>query len=101
MFSRLDQGAVPPAKVEQFVSFMTDQVIPELRKLHGYRSTVVGVDRSAGTLAVTTSWESAADREASDSVLAAVLRNAGRLELRPERIVLYEEAASDFVSVGR
>lgn len=90
MFTRVDRGRVPPQKLDEFTAFIRDEVVPELRELRGYLSTSVSVDRSSGTISVSTDWDTSEDRERCDQVLAAVLKNASRLDLVPIQIELYE-----------
>ncbi len=92
-FIRVDRGKVPPHRLDDFTSFMRDEVVPALRSLPGYGSTSMAIDRATGAVSVTTDWRTAADRERSDAVLAMVLKNAGRLELVPVKIDLYEMVA--------
>lgn len=90
MFTRVDRGRVPAQKLDEFVSFMRDDVVPELRKVPGYLSTSVEIVRSSGVVSVSTEWDTFENRERCDEVLAAVLKNASRLELVPLQIELYE-----------
>lgn len=77
---------------------MRRDVIPALRRLPGYRSTSIAMNRSDGMVCVTTDWDTARDREGCDEVLAAVLKNAPQLELQPIKIELYEVAFLDVAS---
>ena len=90
MFTRIDRGKVPPQRLDEFTSFIRDEVVPELRKLRGYLSTSVGIERSSGALSVSTNWDTSEDRERCDEVLATVLKNASRFELVPIHIDVYE-----------
>lgn len=90
MFTRVDRGRVPAQKLDEFVSFMRDEVVPELRKVPGYLSTSVEIVRGSGVVSVSTDWDTFENRERCDEVLATVLKNASRLELRPIQIELYE-----------
>ena len=90
MFTRVDRGRVPAQKLDEFVSFMRGEVVPELRRVPGYLSTSVEIDRSSGVVSVSTDWDTFENRERCDEALAVVLRNASRLELVPIQIELYE-----------
>ena len=94
-FTRVDRGRIPPQKLDDFTPFIRDEVVPELRKLGGYLSTSVGLDRSSGAVSVSTDWDTWEDRERCDAALAAVLKNASRLELEPIQIELYELVLMD------
>jgi hypothetical protein len=93
-YVRIDNGSMPPGRLDAFAEFVVDQIVPALRNRHGYRSLAVGVDRTSGLLAVTSTWETAADRAAGDSSFAAVLERAGEFEMRPIAIERYELVAS-------
>jgi hypothetical protein len=97
MFIRIDVGTTPQQKLDEFTAFIGDEVVPELRKLNGYRSTTVGVERIGGTVVVSTDWDTSEDRETCDAVLATVLKNAGRFELTPVRIEFYQRVFEDSV----
>ena len=95
MFLRIDRGYVAPGKVDAFTSFMATEVTPQLRALHGYRSTSVAVDRPTGKVIVSTDWDTPDDRNGCDDVLATVLRNGSRFDLRPIEIELLERVSTD------
>jgi heme-degrading monooxygenase HmoA len=92
-YVRIDNGSTPTTRLDAFAEFVVDQIVPALRKRHGYRSLAVGVDRTSGLVAVTSTWETAADRTAGDSSFAAVLQRAGEFEMRPLAIERYEQVA--------
>ena len=92
-YVRIDNGSTPPARLDAFAEFVVDQIVPAVRKRHGYRSLAVGIDRTSGLVAVTSTWETAGDRAGGDSSFAAVLQRAGEFEMRPIAIELYEQVA--------
>ena len=52
------------------VDFLRQKVVPVLNDQKGYRGVTASADRSGGLLGILTLWETAADREASESALA-------------------------------
>jgi heme-degrading monooxygenase HmoA len=92
-YVRIDNGSTPTGRLDAFASFVDNEIVPGLRKRHGYRSLAVGIDRTSGLVAVTSTWETAGDRAAGDSGFAAVLQRAGEFEMRPILIELYEQVA--------
>ena len=52
------------------VDFLRQKVVPILNEQKGYRGVSASADRSGGVLGILTLWETAADREASESALA-------------------------------
>ena len=63
--------------VDGGVTFLGEKVAPLLRQQKGYREMIASADRAGGVLGVLTVWETAADRDASDGVLAET-REEGR-----------------------
>ena len=52
------------------VDFLRQKVVPVLNDQKGYRGVTASADRSGGLIGILTLWETAADREASESALA-------------------------------
>lgn len=69
MFTRLlsFEGATD---IDAGVRLVRDQVLPILKQQNGFRAVSASADRAGNSLAVLTVWESASDREASESALA-------------------------------
>jgi hypothetical protein len=63
--------------VDGGVTFLAEKVAPLLRQQKGYRGMTASADRAGGVLGVLSVWETAADRDASDGVLAKT-REEGR-----------------------
>ena len=57
--------------IDAGVRFLRDKVVPAMHDQKGYRGLIVSADRAGGVLGVLSLWETAEDREASDSMLAA------------------------------
>jgi heme-degrading monooxygenase HmoA len=77
-FVRINDVQGSPAKIDEGVRFVRDKVMPAVKQLKGYRAIIMGVNRESGRAYVTTVWESAADREASESALAEQRRQGGQ-----------------------
>jgi hypothetical protein len=90
-YIRIDNGSTPPARLDAFAQFMVDEIVPAVRTRHGYRSSTVGIDRTSGLVALTSTWETAADRAAGNSSFAAVLARAAEFGMRPIVIEFYEQ----------
>jgi len=56
--------------IDQGVSYLREEVVPNLNAQHGYRGATASADRSGGVLSILSLWETEADREASESALA-------------------------------
>jgi heme-degrading monooxygenase HmoA len=56
-------------KIDEGVAFVRDVALPVLAAQRGFRGVTVSADRAGGAFGVLSLWESAADRDASDSAL--------------------------------
>ncbi len=77
-FVRVNDITGSPTKIDDGIRFVREQVLPAVKQLKGYRSLVMGVNRDSGRAFVTTVWETAADRAASDAAVAAQRREGGQ-----------------------
>jgi hypothetical protein len=93
----VDNGFMPPERLDDFASFIRDDVTPALRQQKGYWWMTTSVDRTSGAVAVTSNWETAEDRELADPSFASVLQRADEFGLRPIRIDLYEQAVLELL----
>lgn len=66
--------------VEAAVNLLQDMALPILRSQRGYKGMSASVDQSTATMGVLSAWETAADREASESALGKT-REEARMEL--------------------
>jgi len=100
-FLRVVRGQADPAKLDAMVQTVRDKALPVARTQKGFRALVVSVDRQTGRFVVTGVWDSAEDREASDSALGSVRAGifADYSAGQPE-ISRYEVLAVEFVGVG-
>jgi heme-degrading monooxygenase HmoA len=96
-YTRVDNGFMPPERLDDFASFIRDDVTPALRQRKGYWWMTTSVDRTSGAVAVTSNWETAEDRELADPSFASVLQRADEFGLRPIRIDLYEQAVLELL----
>lgn len=83
------------SNIDEGVTFVTDEVAPLLRQQKGYRGLTASADRAGGVFGMLTLWESAADRDAAESVLAKV-RDHARDVIGGEVVVeTYERLVAD------
>jgi heme-degrading monooxygenase HmoA len=83
--------------IDAGVDYIRDEVVPTLRQQKGFRAATASADRSGGLVAVMTLWESAADRDASESAMAKA-RDEGQKIIGGTLIVeLFEEALVETV----
>ncbi len=74
-FVRLNTVDGKPELADAAISAYKAQVLPLLKTLRGFRSAVATVNRETGRVIVGTVWETAADREASDSKVAELRKS--------------------------
>ena len=96
-YTRVDNGFMPPERLDDFASFIRDDVTPALRQRKGYCWMTTSVDRTSGVVAVTSNWETAEDRELADPSFASVLQRAAEFGLKPIRIDFYEQAVLELL----
>ena len=95
MFIRVDNGDVPPERLDDFIAFVRDTVLPEVRRRNGYRWLTVSIDRTAGAVSVTTAWDSYDERAEANSAFKVVLERGPEYGLRPVRMDFTEQVLSD------
>jgi quinol monooxygenase YgiN len=96
-YARTAFGYTDPEKLDQVIELVRNKVVPTLRECKGYRSCLMAVDRTTGQTAVMNIWESAADREASESKIKSVREEASKLTGTPVRIELSEQVAVELL----
>ena len=78
-FVRINDIQGSPGKIEAGIRFVQEQVVPAVKALKGYRALIMGVNRASGRVFVTTVWETAADRDASEAALTEQRRQGGQI----------------------
>jgi heme-degrading monooxygenase HmoA len=101
-FIRVVRAQGDPAKLDAMVQATREKALPILRGLRGFRALVVSVDRDSGLSVVTSVWDTAADREASDAAIDEVRRGvfATAGATQPPDVSRYEVMSVEFVGVG-
>jgi heme-degrading monooxygenase HmoA len=97
-FVRVNDIQGLPAKIDDGIRFVREQVVPAVAKLKGYRAAIMGVNRASGRVFMTSVWETAADREGSDAGLAE-LRRQGAQALGAEQVKV-EQLETLFVEIN-
>ena len=100
-FLRVTRGQLDLGKVDGLVTAMRDEAVPALKALNGFRALVVAVDRSSGSFLITTVWDSAANRESSDSAIDELRRRIfSGAGVGPPEVARYEVQSVEFVGAG-
>jgi hypothetical protein len=78
-FVRVNMLQAAPDKLDDGIRFVREQVVPLLKQQNGFLVTMMGVNREDGRVYVTSAWESAAARQASDAAVRDQRRQAATL----------------------
>jgi heme-degrading monooxygenase HmoA len=73
-FTRLNTLAGKPEQIDAALAAYKKDVVPLLKSLKGFRAATMVANRESGKIWVTSIWETAADREASDAQLTELRR---------------------------
>jgi len=71
-FARMISSSRPPDRVDELQREVQGRVLPIISNQKGFRSVVTAVNRTKGKVLAGSSWETAADREASEVALASI-----------------------------
>lgn len=89
-FVRVNDLQGSPTKVDDVVNLVRE-TLPLLKAQQGFRALLMGANRETGRMVVSSSWETAADREASDAAMQERRRQAGQLAgAENVKVELYE-----------
>ena len=94
--------------IDAGIRLLQDKVLPAMKNQKGYRGLTASADRAGGLLGVLSLWDTAEDREASDSVLAPFRQRAaevigGEMKIENYQLLMSEvtgTAATRFGSDG-
>jgi heme-degrading monooxygenase HmoA len=78
-FVRFNSMQAAPDKLDDGLRFVRDQVVPLLKQQAGWQAVMMGVNREDGRAYVTSFWQSAQARQASDAAVRDQRRQAGEL----------------------
>ena len=93
-FVRVNDVHATPAKLDAAIGFVREQVVPLVKAQRGFRGLVMGVNRDNGRSFVSSIWDTAADREASDAAVAEQRRQTAQLAAAEQpKVELYEVVA--------
>jgi len=93
MFARVTMTEGSPAGIDEAIRFMGETVLPEARKMKGFKGSYLLVDRKTGKQMGVTLWETEADlntsTEAANRLRAQYVRAA---TAQPPKVETYEVA---------
>ena len=81
--------------IDAGVSFLQEKVLPAMRDQQGYRGLIASADRAGGVFGVLSLWDTAEDREASDSMLAPTRQEAAEVIGGEMKVEKYEQLVAE------
>jgi len=78
-FIRFNSMQAASDKLDDGIRFVREHVVPLLKQQTGFQALMMGVNRDSGRAYVTSTWESAEARQASDARVRDQRRQAGEL----------------------
>jgi heme-degrading monooxygenase HmoA len=93
---RLNTIAGDPAKTDNAIKFVKNQVTPALQSQKGFQALIMNVDRLTGRSTVSTIWATRADLEASESSVSSLRRDAADAAgAKDVTVEIYESAVTN------
>jgi heme-degrading monooxygenase HmoA len=99
-FARVNELYAQPAKADELIAFMRRSASSVLQQ-QGCRALVMGVNRMTGRSFVTSIWETAADREASEGAVTGLRKEAGEVAGGQPTVTLGEIAFVELTQTAR
>ncbi len=81
--------------IDAGIRFLQDKVLPAMRDQQGYRGLIASADRAGGVFGVLSLWDTAEDREASDSMLAPTRQEAAAVIGGEMKVEKYEQLVAE------
>ena len=67
MHARVSQAQTAPERLDDVARYVAERLVPEWKRLDGYRGVAQLVDRATGKVATVTFWESEAALDAAEA----------------------------------
>jgi heme-degrading monooxygenase HmoA len=85
--------------IDAGIAYVRDTVAPVLHQQKGFRGTTASADRAAKVFSVLSLWDTAADREASESALLKVREEGQQIIGGQLAVELFEEVLVELVGI--
>ena len=95
-FIRYNSVQGSPDKIDAAIEALQAKVLPVVKGLPGFRAMIIGVNRETGKVGVSSVWDSAANREASDAKLKDLRRETAAKAGGEAKVELFESAFVHF-----
>jgi heme-degrading monooxygenase HmoA len=91
-FVRVAEFQLNPGQIDAIVNSARESGVSAISSLNGYRAALISANRQTGRVLVSTVWDTAADREASDAVAAGLRQQTAQAGGSPSapRVSLYQ-----------
>ncbi len=92
MFTRINTIKGKPERVDEVSRYYRDQVIPEFKKMHGFKKAYFLADRKTGRLIAITMWETEKDMLSSAAGVSPLRSKAVQMAeaSQPPKVETYE-----------
>jgi len=71
-FVRINDVPASTAQVDAVIDWLRDTALPKVKTLRGYRALLIGANRMTGRILISSVWETAADRQASEAGISGM-----------------------------
>jgi heme-degrading monooxygenase HmoA len=71
-FARVNDVPASPARIDATLAWMRDTGLSKVRQLNGYRALLVSANRLTGRMLISSIWDSADAREASEAAISGL-----------------------------
>jgi quinol monooxygenase YgiN len=100
-FVRVNTVNAEPAKLDAVMDVVRSRVVPTLKPLHGFRSLIMGVDRTTGRTVVSTSWDTLDDLKASEEKIAGLRVESARAgDADTAQVEIFENAVIELMQAA-
>jgi heme-degrading monooxygenase HmoA len=100
-FNRTNDIQGSPGQIDAALEFVRGQVVPTPKEQRGFRSVFMWANRQTGRVLVTSMWDSAADRQASDAALGELRQQGGQLAgAQQVKVEEYESVYDDISQIA-
>ena len=94
-FVRTNDLRTATAQIDATVTFIRDS-LPKLRPISGYRAALVFANRGSGRMIIASVWNTAEDREASNSAISGLRSQLAEItQAKDVRVTLYDAVLSE------
>jgi heme-degrading monooxygenase HmoA len=97
-FVRVNDVRAGTGQIDATLAFMRDSTLPAMKSLSGYRALLILANRESGRVLVSSVWDTAAQRDASEAVVSGLRRDAvavAQAQPGDVKVTLYESVLAE------